>query len=226
MSSDGRELAAKGLSWSPEGLWVRRTADQQEMVIPFKSLAPADAKRALATLPFQTNDAIRLTAKSVSMTSTKMERETGNYIATASLYSYDGYHVRGHVSITPIKEKFRVSGRVVEVELSSIRGDGYAGLEFYAIRGSGSDREIYHSEVGVVKFLNHGSKSYFSAPETENLQGWVVIARSPNTGKIVQIVPSMSHLETFVRSRIPEKANIKVETKTIQQGILRSLDAE
>lgn len=219
-SSDGRQLEAKGLSWNEEGLLVKRTVDHEQILIPFDRMQPSEVKRALGSLPFRTNDSVRVSARSVSISSNSKERETGNYVANVRLYRYDGYNIQGHATITPITEKFRVSGRVVEVELSSILGNGHVGLEFYAIRGSGSERAIYNSQIGVVQFQQHGSKAFFSAPETENFQGWVVIVRSPNTSKIISIQSSMRHLENFVQTKLPETAKILLDLQAIQQSIL------
>ena len=73
---------------------------------------------------------------------TRKQRETGKYAVRVNLYSYDGYTVEGIGTITPITEKFRKSGRGVEVQLSSMYGDGHACLEFYGVKGAGDMMQI------------------------------------------------------------------------------------
>lgn len=222
-SVDGRELTAEGLSWSPEGVIVKSAKDESKILIPFEKLAAKDVVEALDLLPFRPNDEVKISAKSVSVKGRTLERETGDYVATVRLFTYDGYRFRGTATISPIKENFRISGRVVEVNLSSIVSDGYAALEFYAIRGKGDSKAVYHSECGVVKFKKLGSKAYFSAPAVEDFGGWVVVLRSPNTGEITEIESSMQHLEEFVTSQLPEEAKIRVNSDQAKRDILEAL---
>lgn len=222
-SSDGRTIEGTGLGWNRTGVTLKRDDNQKEVEIPFGKISPADAKRAIQSLPYRTNDDVRVSATTMVISGSTQQRDTGNYVANVRLYSYDGYNLKGSATISPITESYRTSGRVVEVELKSIRGDGHVGLEFYAVKGSGNDKEIFHSQCSVVEFRQLGSKARFSAPETENLNGWVVIVRSPNTGKIIHIESSMSHLEEFVSGQLPEIAKINLNDAELREEVSKSL---
>jgi hypothetical protein len=161
-SIDGSTLEATGLAWNRTGVILRRDDNQKEIEIHFGKISPDDVKRAVQSLPFRTNDDVRVSAKTMVVSSTAQERDTGNYVASVQLYSYDGYNLNGTGTISPITESYRTSGRVVEVELKSIRGDGHVGLEFYAVNGNGNSKTIYHSQCSVVEFRQLGSKARFS----------------------------------------------------------------
>ena len=222
-SSDGRTIDATGIAWNRIGVILKRDDNQKALEIPFGNISPDDVKRALQSLPFRTNDDVRVSATTMVVSSSAQERDTGDYVANVQIYSYDGYNLNGTATISPITESYRTSGRVVEVELKSIRGDGHVGLEFYSVRGSGNDKAIYHSQCSVVEFRQLGSKARFSAPETENFNGWVVIVRSPNNGKIIDIQSSMSHLEKFVSGQLPEIAKINLNEAVLREEVLKSL---
>ena len=221
-SVKGQVLEAKGVSWTTDGINIERASDQKKLLIPFDKLQAKDVLRGVKSLPFHVNDRARLRAKTSSTTSNQRERDTGRYMVDIDLYSYDGYSFTGSGEISPIKEKYRVSGRTVEVDLSSLYGDGYAGIEFYAVKGKGEIREIFHSEAGVKSFRGVGSKHYFSFDPVENLLGWVVVVRSPNTGEIVQVGSSMRPLEKFVVSQLPKVAKMKMNNKSIKDQIIKS----
>jgi hypothetical protein len=221
-SVKGQVLKGKGISWTTDGLNLERASDEKKLLIPFGKLQPKDVIRGVESLPFQVNDKARLRAKTSSITSNQLERNTGRYRVDIDLYSYDGYTFRGSGKISPIRKKYRVSGRTVEVDLSSIHGDGYAGIEFFAVKGKGKAREIFHSEAGVRGFRGVGSKHYFSFEPAENLQGWVVVIRSPNTGEIIQVGSSMRPLEKFVTSQLPEVAKIKMNNESIKEQIIKT----
>lgn len=220
-SVKGQVLKGKGISWTTKGINVERASDEKLLLIPFEKLRAEDVIHGVESLPFHVNDKARLRAKTSSVSSNQLERNTGRYRADIDLYSYDGYTFRGSGTISPIKKKYRVSGRTVEVDLSSISGDGYAGIEFYAVKGKGKTREIFHSEAGVRDFRGVGSKHYFSFEPVEDLQGWVVVVRSPNTGKIIQVGSSMRPLEKFVTSQLPEVAKMKMNNDSIKGQIIK-----
>ena len=220
-SVDGGVLEGKGVSWTIDGINIIRKSDDQRFLVPFAKLKASDVLRGIKTLPFRVNDEARLRAKTSSTTSDKRERETGKYTAHVRLFTYDGYNFRGSGVISPIKEEYKVSGRTVEVHLSSPYGDGLAGVEFYGVKGKGRDRTIFHSEAGIRDFRGIGSTHYFSFEPVENLQGWVVVIRSPNTGEIIESQGSMSHLEDYVVSLIPEIAKVKVNTTELRKAIIK-----
>lgn len=221
-SNDGRELEAEGLNWLEGGVLLKR-ADNKEIVgIKYEELVYEDILKALSDLDYYVNDKVSAYSKTVSTKSVKLDRQTGRYHLFAHLHTYDGYHYSGTGKLTPITKKVRLSGRVVEVNLSSpLRGDGIAGVEFYALSGSGSAKpSIYHAESGVIAFLKNGSPTYFSAPIKENFKGWVVLVRSPNTGEIIEINSSLRHLEKYVLEAVPEVAKFKVDTSQIKKEVL------
>ncbi len=220
-SVKGHVLKGNGLSWTIEGINIERASDGKLLLIPFSKLRAEDVINGVNSLPFYVNDNVRLRAKTSSITGKNLERNTGKSRIDLDLYSYDGYTFKGSGRISPIKEKYRVSGRIVEVDLSSISGDGYAGIEFFGVEGSGKARKIFHSEVGVRDFRGIGSKHYFSFEPVEDLQGWVVVVRSPNTGKIIQVGSSMRPLEKFVTSQLPEVAKIKMNNNSIKGQIIK-----
>ena len=220
-SITGSTLEGAGQSWDQKGMKIKRSSDGEVIEIPFEKLNPKDAIRAVNETPFRPNDRALLDAKTVSTKSAQLSRNTGKYLAHVDLFSYNGYNLRGSATITPITEKYRISGRTVEVQLRSLYGDGFAAIEFFAIKGKGNNREIYDAQSGVFKFRNVGSKRYFSAKAVENFQGWVVVVRSPNTGEIIKIGSSMRHLETFVTSKIPKIAKFKINTKPLREQVIR-----
>jgi hypothetical protein len=221
-SADGRELEAEGLNWLEGGVLLKR-ADNKEIVgIRYEELVYEDILKALSELDYYVNDKVSADSKTVSTKSVKLDRQTGRYHLFAHLHTYDGYHYSGTGKLTPITRKVRLSGRIVEVNLSSpLRGDGIAGVEFYALSGSGSAKpSIYHAQSAVVAFLKNGSPTYFSAPVKENFKGWVVLVRSPNTGEIIEINSSLRHLEKYVIQDVPEVAKFKVDTSQIKKEVL------
>ncbi|MCH7226763.1 hypothetical protein [Haloferula sp. A504] len=218
-SADGRTLEATGLYWTAEGVQMRRASDEKEFVVPFDSLSTADVIRAVEALPFQCNDQISLRARTVKAEREKRARETGNLIVTVTEYSYNGY-VWEEVDVRPEIDRYKVSHRLVEVELSSTFGPGYAGLEFFTIAGKGAEKQIFDAEYQVVRFEKSGSVKEFRCNEVEDFEGWVVVARSPNTGKIVGVTGSMKHLEDFVVGKLPEKAIIKSDHQGLRNKII------
>ena len=220
-SVTGSTLKGSGQSWDQKGMKIERSSDGKVIEIPFEKLNPKDAIRAVSETPFRPNDRALLYASTVSTKTAQLSRNTGKYLAHINLFSYDGYNLRGSATISPITEKYRVSGRTVEVELRSLYGDGFAAIEFFAIKGKGNNREIYDAQSGVFKFRNVGSKRYFSAKAVEDFQGWVVIVRSPNTGEIIKIGSSLQHLEPFVISKIPKIAKFKLNTKTLREQVIK-----
>ncbi|MDB4288847.1 hypothetical protein N9947_02640 [bacterium] len=220
-SVKGQVLEGKGLSWTAEGINIERASDGKLLFVPFSKLRAEDVINGVNSLPFYVNDNVRLRARTSSITSKKLERDTGRRRIDVDLYSYDGYTFQGSGRISPIKEKYRISGRTVEIDLSSISGDGYAGIEFFGVKGSGKTRKIFHSEAGVRDFRGTGSEHYFSFEPVEGLQGWVVVVRSPNTGKIIQVGSSMQPLEKFVTSQLPEVAKIKMNNNPIKGQIIK-----
>ena len=220
-SVTGSTLKGIGQSWDQKGMKIKRFSDGEVIEIPFEKLNPKDAIRAVNETPFRPNDRVLLYASTVSTKSAQLSRNTGKYLAHVDFFSYDGYNLRGSATITPMTEKYRISGRTVEVQLRSLYGDGFAAIEFFAIKGTGNNREIYDAQSGVFAFRNVGSSRYFSAGAVENFQGWVVIVRSPNTGEIIKIGSSLQHLETFVISKIPKVATFKINTKPLREQVIK-----
>lgn len=222
-STDGKSLEGRGVSWTREGVNVLPKGQKQEVLLPFERLTFADAKAALFSLPFHINDEARLGAKTVKVSTERRERETGDYVAWGNLYSYDGYNFRGSAVITPVKEEYKLSGRTVEVTISSPYGDGVAGLEFFAYRGKGQDREIYTAQTCVFPFRRLGSTRYFTAKPVEDYQGWAVVVRSPNSGEITQVLASMSHLKDDIIKRLPKVARFKTNIQAARELVLKEL---
>lgn len=226
-SNDGRKLSAKGLYWLCSGVVLEREDNSKLLFLPYSKLSYDDQVYAINNLSYWVNDKIKMEAKTTSTTSTKTEVATGRYNLFVDLHTYDGYNFTGNGKLTPITKTVRRSGKVVEVKLSSFFGsDGLAGVEFYALKGSGSTKPyIYHSEGGVFSYLQMGSRMYFKAPPTENLKGWVVLVRSPNTGEIIQVGSSLRHLEKYVINNVPKAAKFKVNTSQIKRSLLGELKA-
>lgn len=222
-SSDGRILQAKGVSWKEGGVSVLPANKKKEILLPFAKLAPSDVKKAMASLPFYVNDRASLYAKTVGVSTQRQERETGDYLAYANLYSYDGYNFQGDVVVTPVTEKYKLSGRTVEVKLSSIKGDGVAGVEFFALKGDSNNREVYTIQTAVVPFRQNGTIQHFSAKPVEDFQGWVVVVRSPNTGKIIKVGSSARHLEGDLIPRLPKVVKFKTDFAPIKEKVLKEL---
>ena len=220
-SVTGSTLKGTGQSWDQKGMKIKRSPDGKLIEIPFEKLDPKDAIRAVNETPFRPNDRALLYASTVSVKTAQLSRNTGRYLAHVDLFSYDGYNLRGSATITPITKKYRISGRTVEVQLRSLYGDGFAAIEFFAIKGTGNSREIYDAQSGVFAFHNVGSSRYFSATPVENFQGWVVVVRSPNTGEIIKTASSLQYLETFVISKIPKIAKFKMNTKALREQVIR-----
>lgn len=218
-SVNGDILNGKGVSWTFDGINIVRERDDKHFLIPFSKLRTSDVLKGIETLPFKVNDEVRLRAKTVSNTSQKLERNTGKYAAHVSLFSYDGYHYSGSGVISPIKEKYKVSGRTVEVHLSSPHGDGLVGVEFFGVKRKGKDRKIFHSEGAFLDFRGIGSVYHFSFDPVENLQGWVVVLRSPNTGEIVSSQGSMGYLKDFVVSELPKVAKVSMNIAEVKKAI-------
>lgn len=220
-SVTGSTLKGTGQSWDQKGMKIKRSPDGKVIEIPFENLNPKDVIRAVNETPFRPNDRALLYALTVSTKVTQLSRNTGRYLAHVNLFSYNGYNLRGSATITPITEKYRISGRIVEVELRSLYGNGFAAIEFFAIKGKGDNREIYDAQSGVFKFRDIGSKRYFSARAVEDFQGWVVVVRSPNTGEIIKTGSSLQYLEKFVISKIPKIAKFKINTKPLREQVIK-----
>ncbi|MDA7898371.1 hypothetical protein N9A88_03460 [Akkermansiaceae bacterium] len=220
-SSDGQNLEGEGLYWTEGGVLLKRSDTQEVIGIKYEKLIYKDVLKAVNDLDYFVNDAAKAYSKTVSTKSVRIERETGRYHLFANLHTYDGYHYSGTGKLIPLTKKVRLSGRIVEVNLSSLRGDGVAGIEFYALRGTGSQKpSIYHAQLGVFAFLKNGSPRYFSAPSTENFIGWVVLVRSPITGEVIDINSSLRHLEKYVLEQVPTVADFKINTTKIKREVL------
>lgn len=223
----GSTLKGTGQSWDQKGMKIKRSLDGKVIEIPFEKLNPKDVIRAVNETPFRPNDRALLYALTVSTEVTELTkvthllRNTGRYLAHVNLFSYNRYNLRGSATITPVTEKYRISGRLVEVELRSIYGDGFAAIEFFAIEGKGDNREICDAQSGVFKFRDIGSKRYFSTRAVEDFQGWVVVLRSPNTGEIIKTGSSRQSLETFVISKIPKIAKFKTNAKPLREQVIK-----
>lgn len=224
-SPDGRKFKAVGKFWTIDGVLVKKEG-KREFLLPYEKITYEDQKYAVDNLGYYVNDQMKLNAITISSGSYSVQKPTGKYRFNVDLYEYDGYSFRGTGTISEITKKTRKSGKVVEVQLSSFfGGDGIVGLEFYGLRRplGAKTPVIYHSEAGVWSFLKSGSKKYFSAPKTEDFIGWVVIARSPNTGKIIAQESSMHYLEKHVINSLPEVAKIKVDVSKIKNQVLEKI---
>ena len=221
-SPNGKSIKGKGLHWQEGGVLVERADNKKLVALRYDQIVHKDHIHAINNLTYYVNDRLKLGAKTVSTSSVKREMETGSFHLHANLHSYDGYHFEGRGTLKPITKKVRLSGRLVEVTLSSFfGGNGVAGIEFYALKGGGSIKpHVYHSEIGIFSFLKMGSPRYFSAPSTKDFKGWVVLVRSPNTGKIIGIASSLRHLEKYVVEKVPKIAKFKVNTKAIKKAVL------
>ena len=221
-SNDGRKLSAKGLYWLCGGVVLEREDNSKPIFLPYNQLTYDDQVYAINNLSYWVNDKIKMEAKTTSTTSMKTEVATGRYNLFVDLHTYDGYYFTGIGKLTPITKTVRRSGRVVEVKLSSFFGsDGVAGVEFYALKGSGPTKPyVYHSEVGVFSYSQMGSRMHFYAPQTSNFKGWVALVRSPNTGEIIQVGSSLRHLEKYVIKNVPKVAKFKVNTSQIKKSLL------
>ena len=201
-SKDGRSVLGRGLYCGDKGITILAT-NGSNLLLPYALLEIQDAKRGIETLPFFINDDVRLSAKSIEMSKAVTEEETVD-------------------AITEVKS----SGRNVEASLSSSTGDGHIALEFIVIAGSGKDKAIANRQEGVFEFSKLGSKVIFKGAKVANFNGWVVLARSLNTGKVVAISSSLKFLEKFVLEQVPEQAKIKGNDqrfKQYKQKLLKAL---
>jgi hypothetical protein len=224
-SVDGRKLEAMGISWSEKFITLKRSSDGKILTLEHAQLAPSDVIRAVESLPFEINDNIRLRARTLEVTSKKLERETGNYAASVSLFSYDGTHVTGTATVTPITEEFKISGRSVRVDLSSLSGPGYAAVEFFAVSGEGKSQRIYHTEKKIVAFEQNGSHLIFSCAAVENFKGWVVLVRSLKSGKIIDMASSMQGLRDLVTAKVPEIAVFSTNLDSFKASVIATAQA-
>ena len=208
-SRDGRTLEGDGVAWNTEGVHIKRARATKILVLRYEQLSEKDGEWAIENLPYFTNDDVRLRAKTLAITTKRRERDTGKRIVTISDFRYSGGRITGgNVNVTRIMEKYKKSGRGVEVYLSSIRGPGIVGLEFYGVKGQGPDKEMFHSQAAMVEFEGGGSYAHFQSPAVENFNGWVVIARSATSGKIIGIQSSARPLEDFILQQIPREAEV------------------
>ena len=219
-SADGRKLEAKGLFWSPEGIYLKKASDGKVVLLAYDKLEASDAIRAVSNFPFETNNDVRLRAQSVGVSSNKVSVKTGRYYAVVDYYSYDGYSYMGTVTIRPETKSKTASDRSVEVELSSICGPGVVAVEFHVVAGKGEERKIESSECRVVRYEVTGSKIFFECKQVIDLSGWVVVLRNPDTGKIINSKASMDYLEKYVLRQLPEKAKFKSGYTQVKNKII------
>jgi len=224
-SVDGRKLEATGISWSSQAITLKRSSDGQVLILNHAQLAPADVIRAVNSLPFEINDNVRLRARTLEVSSKQLERETGNYAATVDSFRYNGSTATANVTVTPINEKYKISGRRVRVDLSSMSGPGYVAVEFFAIAGQGNTQSIFNTQKRIVEFAQHGSQLIFSCAAVENFKGWVVLARSLNTGKIIAMEGSMQGLETLVTARVPEISTFTTNLEPLKASVIAAAEA-
>ena len=208
-SRDGRTLTGDGIAWNTEGVHIKRANATKVLVLKYSHLSEKDGEWAIENLPYFTNDDVRLRAKTLAITTKRLERDTGKRIVTISDFRYSGARITGgNVSVTRIMEEYKKSGRGVEVYLSSIRGPGIVGLEFYGVKGQGPDKQMFHSQAAMVEFDGGGSYAHFQSPAVEKFNGWVVVARSATSGKVIGIQSSARPLEKFILGQIPKETEV------------------
>ena len=219
-SVDGRILEAKGLFWTSKVIYLKKSSDGKVVLLTYEKLDARDAIRAVSDFPFEVNESVRLDAKAVSASSGSVSVGTGKYYAVVDYYSYDNYGYSGGVSWQEETEKQRISGRSVEVKLSSVSGSGVVAVEFHVVAGKGSKKAIEFSECRVVRFEETGTKYRFSCKGIKDLKGWVIVLRSPGSGKIINSSASMHHLAKFVVSELPKKAKFKSDYSKVKAKII------
>lgn len=224
-SKDGRTISAKGLHISLDGVAVQRDG-AKPTVIPFTALSDSDVEYALEELPAFVNDDVRVAASTRKQVRDSFERETGNYAVSFTGYAYGNGSFSGVGTASPITETVKESGRIVEVQLSSMSGPGVSAIEFYTITGQGPQKKIDSVSTGVYSFQAHGSKLLLETTVVEDFTGWVVVARSPNSGKIVDVAGSMTHFEDYVESQVPEVVTLTSDDKAIREMIRNSMSAQ
>ena len=69
-----------------------------------------------------------------------------------------------------------------------------------------------------------GNLEYFSAPMTADYKGWVIVVRSPKTGRIIETASSLHHLTKYVTQNIPEVAKFKVDVDAIRSATLKEIE--
>jgi hypothetical protein len=223
-SKDGRVIAGRGLFCGTKGITVQRLSNREKLFLPYSALDVQDAKRGLQDLPFATNDDVVLSAHSSKMAGEKVREGTGEYVTTLTLYSYDGYHIKGVATTTELTEIVRYSNRTVEASLSSLSGDGECAVEFFVVNGEGREKKIVNHQKGIFEFKKLGSTIVFeSPPAVENYNGWVVLARSLNTGEVIATSSSLQFLIKYVLDQIPERAEFKNNSKQFKDEILKTL---
>ena len=220
-SLEGKELKAKGVSWDDGGVNVLQ--GEKEIKIPFKLLVDADVRKALDDLPYHFNDKMKLEAKTLRTTSEREERLTGETLEVTTTVTYANNQTASDVQTYELTEKYTLSGRTVEVKVSSPFADGVAAVEFYAISGKGRDRGVYSTQKGVFSYKQIGSSKLFSAEAVEDFKGWVVVLRNLNTGKVVSVKSSMRHLEKDVLPTLPEVVTFKIDTASLKAKVLLDL---
>lgn len=224
-STDGRKLEAKGLFWTPTGIYLKKVSDGKVVLLAYENLDASDAIRAVSDFPFETNNDVRLRAKSVSVSSNRVSVETGRLCAVVNFYSYDGYNFTGTATIRPETTSEKASNRSVEVELSSICGPGVTAVEFHAVARDGKDKKIASSECRVVSYQVTGSKIFFECEQVIDLLGWAVVIRNPDTGKIINSTASMDYLGQYVLSELPETVKFKTGYAETKNKIIAEANA-
>ena len=226
-SKDGKTLEATGLFWDDSGITMKRAEGGKEFKMPFKLLAKDDLQYALQNLPLRKNDNVNLRARSIKVEKGRVQSDEVRWMVEVSYISYPGGIIIDDVRATAYNPTYKASGRTVEIELSSVSGDGYAAVEFYGIaQGYQGPKRIYHSEYGVFSFEGTGSKKIFSAPLDKDYKGWVAVVRSVNTGKVIKIASSMKHYEDFVIGKIPETVKLNSDDTQIKKRVIKSLGLE
>lgn len=226
-SKDGRTMEGRGVHVSPAGVAVLREGETEPVVIPFEVLQEADARWAIHALPVHVNDDVRLSARTVRQNRSLRERDTGSFaVAVVGTFRYgtDRFETLG--VLRPITEQVAVSGRVVEVTLSSLSGAGITAVEFYTIQGSGNRRRIHSIEVGIYEFTRTGSSIEIPTAMIEDFSGWAVVARSVNTGRVVDLVASLQPIEVMVSRRIPATVDFTADIDGLRRQLLDSIGLE
>ena len=219
-SADGRKLEAKGLFWTPEGIYLKKASDGKVVLLAYDKLEASDAIRAVSDFPFETNNDVRLRAKSVSVSSNRVLVETGRLCADVDFYTYDGYNFMGTVTIRPETTSEKASNRSVEVELSSICGPGVAAVEFHAVAKDEKDKKLASSECRVVRYEGTGSKIFFECDQVIDFLGWAIVIRNPDTGKIINSAASMDFVGKYVLSVLPETVKFKTGYTQVKNKII------
>ena len=226
-SKDGRTLEARGLHVTPSAVVVLRPEQIEPLEIPFSSLQETDIRWAVGNLPVKVNDDVRVAARTVQQSREVTQRETGRYAVSVVGTIRYGTGVFDAIGIVrPITERVTESGRVVEVTLSSLSGDGVAAVEFYTIQGSGNRRRVHSIQTGIFEFSRTGSAIRIPTDVVEDFSGWAVVARSVNDGRVMDIVGSLQPIAEHVRRTAPQTVEFATDTAALRRHILDRLNLE